>query len=123
MLFITYVNSLSMQTDHNVQPYADELIICRESRSTQDAKALQADLGRLRWFSAANDVPFNADKCIVMPTEGPYVDLYTLWKHNEQKMDFDFVCTDNLPQTAICNVLTRNVYILIVIIFLSYRSS
>ena len=62
-LFLIYINDLPRHLDSKVRLFADNCIMYRNIRSTQDCRALQTDIDRLEAWETKWKMKFNTDKC------------------------------------------------------------
>ena len=63
ILFLIYINDLPRHLDSKVSLFADNCIMYRNIRSTQDCRALQTDIDRLEAWETKWKMKFNTDKC------------------------------------------------------------
>lgn len=78
LLFLTYINDLPSQVSSTVRLFADDCLIYRTIKSTQDRDALQADLDSLSIWAEKWDMDFNAKKCNVMSIRCKKSHSYTI---------------------------------------------
>ncbi|MCG8078128.1 MAG: reverse transcriptase family protein, partial [Candidatus Thiodiazotropha taylori] len=66
LLFLLYINDLPLQATSTTRLFADDSLLYRKIRSTQDAQALQDDLDRLQKWEEDWLMSFNPSKCEVV---------------------------------------------------------
>jgi hypothetical protein len=63
MLFLIYIDNITEGVTSSIRLFADDCLLYREIKNTDDAKALQQDLDRLHTWSKHWQMSFNIKKC------------------------------------------------------------
>lgn len=110
-LFIFLVNSHLLQVGSNVLLYVDGILIRRELRNTLDLQMLQSDFEKFHHWSFANNLSLNTCYCWVMGIGEHHANGYALRRNRlertTQELDMGCIASDDLSQTACCNLLAR----------------
>lgn len=81
LLFLTYINDMPSHTEYDVRLFADDSLLYREIRNTNDSIQLQEDLNALESWEKKWLMRFNPSKCniISIPPKNiiiPYTNRY-----------------------------------------------
>ena len=90
LLFLIYINDLPDVVNSNVRLFADDCILYRHIKSTQDSKILQNDLFQLEKWESDWGMEFHPDKCQSMQIirgRGGVKCKYTLRGHTLEDVD------------------------------------
>ena len=80
LLFLVYINDLPQNINSTVRLFADDCVIYKEIKSSQDADILQKDLETLSAWEKLWQMKFNSDKCYVLRIPASRSPLITNYK-------------------------------------------
>ena len=80
LLFLVYINDLPQNINSTVRLFADDCVIYKEIKSSQDADILQKDLETLSAWEKLWQMKFNSDKCYVLRISASRSPLITNYK-------------------------------------------
>jgi len=66
LLFLAYINDLPLAASSSVRLFADDCLLYRRIKTTQDTNIFQSDLNNLQKWEARCQMMFNTDKCEVL---------------------------------------------------------
>ena len=113
LLFLTYINDISVNLSSSCRLFADDCILYRNISSAADAKILQEDLNKLAQWAKTWGMYFNIDKCMVLRVTLKQISLTTEYFLDNQKINsttkakylgvtFDNKLTFNFHVDSVC---------------------
>ena len=91
LMFLLYINDISLDTKSKIRLFADDCVLYREILSEKDNQILQEDLNKLVFWSHEWQMSFNVDKC------------HTLSAHRKKNPIIHTYTMDNKPRTPVLN--------------------
>ena len=89
LLFLLYINDMPMKVSSTVRLFADDSLLYRRIRSSQDSISLQKDLDRLQQWEKEWQMSFNPAKCVVVRItrkRNPISATYKIHNHDLEVM-------------------------------------